>query len=252
MPSHPPPEEPTATKVICLGCGRTFSHFGHISHLKQTRNRPCRAIAEHAHEAQLAQAISSSETMFEETPAPDGDLFGTYDADEMPWPSLAGSSSPRFRHDTHLDTSADEDDVLMNGPDGPSTAGSQDTDDEDSDKSGEGESDDEEVLHETEGTSFTRVNESHIMIETFPSQYGDAGIAMEKGSGSLYKKYKLRGNDHQEDNMYAPFKSKLDWDFARWAKLRGPGSTATNELLNINGVSIICFNAAQLRLTQNC
>lgn len=38
------------------------------------------------------------------------------------------------------------------------------------------------------------------------------------------------------DNPWAPFKSKKDWEIARWAKLRGPGSTAFSELLTINGV----------------
>lgn len=38
------------------------------------------------------------------------------------------------------------------------------------------------------------------------------------------------------DNIYAPFNSKMDWEIARWAKLRGPGSTAFTELLGIEGV----------------
>ncbi|KAL0957479.1 hypothetical protein HGRIS_001272 [Hohenbuehelia grisea] len=33
--------------------------------------------------------------------------------------------------------------------------------------------------------------------------------------------------------MYAPFASQIDWEIARWAKLRGPGSTALTELLKI-------------------
>jgi hypothetical protein len=33
-----------------------------------------------------------------------------------------------------------------------------------------------------------------------------------------------------------PFISKMDWEIARWAKLRGPGSTAFSELLSIDGV----------------
>jgi hypothetical protein len=41
------------------------------------------------------------------------------------------------------------------------------------------------------------------------------------------------------DNPWAPFKSKKDWEIARWAKLRGAGSTAFSELLAIDGV---CFN----------
>jgi hypothetical protein len=39
------------------------------------------------------------------------------------------------------------------------------------------------------------------------------------------------------NNLYAPFTSKLDWEIARWAKLRGPSSTAMSELLKVEGVS---------------
>ncbi|KAI0323179.1 hypothetical protein GY45DRAFT_1236956, partial [Cubamyces sp. BRFM 1775] len=35
---------------------------------------------------------------------------------------------------------------------------------------------------------------------------------------------------------YAPFVSEIDWEFARWAKMRGPGSTAVTELLKIRGL----------------
>jgi hypothetical protein len=47
------------------------------------------------------------------------------------------------------------------------------------------------------------------------------------------------------NNIYAPFKSKIDWEIAKWAKLRGPGSTAFSDLLAINGVSNLLF------MTQN-
>jgi hypothetical protein len=47
------------------------------------------------------------------------------------------------------------------------------------------------------------------------------------------------------NNIYAPFKSKMDWEIAKWAKLRGPGSTAFSDLLAINGVSNLLF------ITQN-
>lgn len=42
------------------------------------------------------------------------------------------------------------------------------------------------------------------------------------------------GNVH---NPFSPFSSKLEWDVARWAKLRGPSSTAFTELMSIEGVS---------------
>ena len=39
-----------------------------------------------------------------------------------------------------------------------------------------------------------------------------------------------------EANPFAPFLSKMEWEIARWAKLRGPGLTAFSELISIDGV----------------
>ncbi|KAG0698877.1 hypothetical protein DFH29DRAFT_1016884 [Suillus ampliporus] len=36
-------------------------------------------------------------------------------------------------------------------------------------------------------------------------------------------------------NIYAPFASQMDWDIAKWAKLRGTSSTAFTDLLEIDG-----------------
>ena len=44
-------------------------------------------------------------------------------------------------------------------------------------------------------------------------------------------------DDASATNPYALFSSKLDWEVARWVKLRGPGSTATSKLTGIDGVS---------------
>ncbi|KAF8886786.1 hypothetical protein BD779DRAFT_1611686 [Infundibulicybe gibba] len=38
------------------------------------------------------------------------------------------------------------------------------------------------------------------------------------------------------NNQWAPFNSKLDWELVRWAKVRGPGSTAVSDLLGIDGL----------------
>ncbi|KAJ7078689.1 hypothetical protein B0H15DRAFT_924756 [Mycena belliarum] len=48
--------------------------------------------------------------------------------------------------------------------------------------------------------------------------------------------YQASLQDNPATNPYAPFTSKMDWDVARWAKLRGAGSTAFRDLLNIEGV----------------
>ena len=49
-----------------------------------------------------------------------------------------------------------------------------------------------------------------------------------------------------EDSPWAPFRSQLDWEVARWAKLRGLTSTAVAELLAIPGV---CTSGFQRRLS---
>ncbi|KAI0370148.1 hypothetical protein BV20DRAFT_944964 [Pilatotrama ljubarskyi] len=53
-----------------------------------------------------------------------------------------------------------------------------------------------------------------------------------------------------EDNPYAPFKSRLDWEMAHWAKSRGSGSTAFTDLLAIEGIvealGLSYTNSAQL------
>lgn len=41
-----------------------------------------------------------------------------------------------------------------------------------------------------------------------------------------------------QENEWAPFATRLDWEIARWAKLRGSGSTAFSDLLAIPGVSL--------------
>ena len=43
--------------------------------------------------------------------------------------------------------------------------------------------------------------------------------------------------ESSDSNPYSPFASKLDWEVAKWAKLRGPSSTSLEELLGIEGVS---------------
>lgn len=43
-------------------------------------------------------------------------------------------------------------------------------------------------------------------------------------------------------NIYHPFASQLEWEFARWAKFRGPTSSAVSDLLAIDGVREQIFN----------
>ncbi|THV01199.1 hypothetical protein K435DRAFT_655869 [Dendrothele bispora CBS 962.96] len=52
-------------------------------------------------------------------------------------------------------------------------------------------------------------------------------------SGFQRHQSKLSGS---EDNLWAPFTSRVDWEVARCAKMQGTGSTAFTDLLSIDGV----------------
>ncbi len=71
-------------------------------------------------------------------------------------------------------------------------------------------------------------------VEDFP--LGSAGAPISDMSQSM-PGYQALQDDLGLDNIWYPFQSQCDWDFARWTKNRGPSSTAVTELLAIDGVS---------------
>ncbi|KAI0038880.1 hypothetical protein FA95DRAFT_1504949 [Auriscalpium vulgare] len=72
------------------------------------------------------------------------------------------------------------------------------------------------------------------VIVPFPVDTAGAPVGEDVRSG--YNEY---GQDVSQDeaNKYHPFPSKMAWEIARWAKLRGPTSTALTDLLTIEGVA---------------
>lgn len=75
------------------------------------------------------------------------------------------------------------------------------------------------------------------VIEKFPSR--QAGEAVSRNSELGYEGYENALGGDTAGNPYSPFISKIDWQFAKWAKLRGAGSTAVTELMGIEGVSCL-------------
>ncbi|KAJ6495119.1 hypothetical protein C8R45DRAFT_927065 [Mycena sanguinolenta] len=72
------------------------------------------------------------------------------------------------------------------------------------------------------------------IIEKFPGNLAGAPISHDRDSTSEERYRTTFRNDTA--NPYAPFRSKRDWEFAKWAKTRGPGSTAFTDLIQIDGV----------------
>ena len=73
----------------------------------------------------------------------------------------------------------------------------------------------------------------NVYIEQFPSSAAGMPI-ITAGLEPVYDRY--ASHLGTSNNPWSPFNSKLDWEIARWAKLRGPGSTAVTDLLKIDGV----------------
>ncbi|KAJ7841714.1 hypothetical protein B0H14DRAFT_3086726 [Mycena olivaceomarginata] len=86
------------------------------------------------------------------------------------------------------------------------------------------------------------------IVVKYPGRAGEP-ISMSGGATSE-QAYLGSLHDSVASNPYAPFTSKMDWEIARWAKLRGSGSTAFNDLLAIEGVrdslDLLYGNSVQL------
>ncbi|KAJ7501623.1 hypothetical protein B0H11DRAFT_1908057 [Mycena galericulata] len=73
------------------------------------------------------------------------------------------------------------------------------------------------------------------IIEKYPGRSAGKPIPATH-SQSSEETYRSSLNNSTDGNPYAPFASKMDWDIAKWAKLRGSGSTAFTDLLQIDGL----------------
>lgn len=67
---------------------------------------------------------------------------------------------------------------------------------------------------------------------------GAGKVLEEQPSRAGYQRYADGlGTEGNVPTEWAPFSTRREWEVARWAKLRGPSSTALSELLAIDGVS---------------
>ena len=72
---------------------------------------------------------------------------------------------------------------------------------------------------------------SAVEVEEFP--FGRPGAPI---PGRAQDPSEYESQAASVGSVWAPFRSQLEWDVARWAKLRGGSSTAVSELLAIPGV----------------
>ena len=248
---------------LCSGCDTTFSLRGYQSHLSQTRNPLCRAVFDRLKESyetyqqlELKQAAASPDDAIEDIDMePEGELA-------FENPSLEGVLDGEVLDDNEDNDSELDDDGSVaaeweTGWEQPRDGAPQDDagGDEPADirsdmETTESRPDDEKSDNDPPlppQPNFDRyiigdgygVKPAVRMLYTdkYPSSHAGKPLSVGESRDSIYG-MSLGGGD----NVWAPFHLKKDWEIARWAKLRGVGSTAFSELLAIDGVSFHNLN----------
>lgn len=237
--------------VHCNGCNTNFSLSGYTHHLAQSTNPACAQI--YADFLAYQPDSSDEDGIDEGSPVQfAGDFFGTYEDSDFP---MEDNPSP--------DAGPVDDEhgqgTIGNAADSDEVEGDDEDEDEDIDNEenyeagwepepplpGDGldlpqEEEDDSAGMENDKRPEPRERadaERRIGGGTIITDYPDplAGKPL-RTDDTVYSNYK-KDIENAEDNIYAPFTSKREWEIARWAKLRGPGSTALSDLLKIDGVS---------------
>ncbi|KAJ6555069.1 hypothetical protein B0H10DRAFT_2201712 [Mycena sp. CBHHK59/15] len=188
----------------CSGCSKTFpTTRGYHTHFSKTTHEPCLKIREDA-EADLPSSDSSTdEENFGQ------DLWGTFPHGQT-----------RFSGDFFGDNYADEDFGYVY----------------DSTRN-------EAMLVEIWTIQILamslgiQLSMTSLMPRAPRTRMAGTGAASR--AGEVISKDRTQSAEERyraATNLYAPFASKMDWEVARWAKLRGSGSTAFTDLLKIDGV----------------
>ena len=77
--------------------------------------------------------------------------------------------------------------------------------------------------------------EEKVFIDCYPAPAGAPTGSYKQGDFATYE----ASIQAEENNPYAPFKSQMEWEIVKWAKLYGPGANALTKLLSISGVSYL-------------
>ena len=215
----------------CPACAKNFTQTGFQSHLRQTKDPHCAAF--YANIVNMEAGDQEAHVPFE------GDVFGGHDDyidDDF------GDPEPRRIED---DEEQEDQDILENGwePERPGARAPALQNNEDAPSQPAGDywpRQDEQIIDTSRGQAECRIAEDHFIVR-YSEKYPDrrAGAPMKKTHSGDFN---YRAALNNSSNPWAPFSSRMDWDIAKWAKLRGATSTAFSDLLAIEGVSDYCVS----------
>lgn len=233
----------------CPGCDETFTLRGYESHLTQTTDPLCRAVYEELKMAHtLYERLTKVQIPFQGDTfgsAEDyaGETFGQDEVDEHPSGSAAADEPPQ------TDESEEEEEEIAQrvaelenswepAREGAPVEGpvAEQAVHEELDKVDEGPDEDAGARRTAERVI---IGDGHgvkpaVIVrytDKYPTSAAGGVLTQEEAIDRRYRDV-VSG----KDNPWAPFKSKMDWEVALWAKLRGAGSTAFTDLLSVGGV----------------
>ncbi|KAI1782635.1 hypothetical protein LXA43DRAFT_977455 [Ganoderma leucocontextum] len=227
------PQGPTDRQ--CPGCMLFFSPSGLLKHLAQTHKPACVAVRDGQ---PLNGHVPPSESTPEPIPNPfddvdmdappilfEGDFYGDYD------PSFF-DDDPDSQHQEPPASDGEDDDDEDDLPDFDGWEPEPRPPPPDSDTPGGSAQLAAQSLRDTIEANAAR----KTFVVRYPSPHAGAPV-----TASTYvnanETYRTQLDAAQSDNPYYPFATRLDWLVARWAKMRGPGSTSFSELLAIEEVA---------------
>ncbi|KAJ6580141.1 hypothetical protein DFH09DRAFT_912800 [Mycena vulgaris] len=248
--------------TVCAGCNIDHKGKGYTLHLQKTQNPACKAIFERANASGLGPEWTSSLPDLESPEAHhaafgdadnhgfprgndtfDGDFFGAadeYAPADFGYVSDSDDEGDATRPVAGESEEEDQEDVLEaadlgNGYEPPRQA-AVDEDIEMSDPRKENEPVPKTAAPSKAARKAAEDRFHHTpIIEKYPGGLAGKPLSAIRVP-TAEKMYESSLLNSTAANPYAPFNSKLDWEVAKWAKLRGAGSTAFSDLLNLDGV----------------
>ncbi|KAH9846211.1 hypothetical protein C2E23DRAFT_602675 [Lenzites betulinus] len=233
---------------VCPGCSRVFTLSGLAKHLALTRNNDClkaQQLPEWSTPITTAQ-VDPHIPDLDLPPVPfEGDFFGAYGNNDFPEQHgpVPPVPQPLSLEETDDDDDGDDDDGNNDIPEAyrggwepplpSSPPRSQSTH--------------PRAMYETpagprlpsavEREAAERTAQARTFVVPFPGHTAGAPVPHSKPTSSTYAQYQHDLDEVNPHNIYAPFTSKMDWEVARWAKLRGAGSTSFDDLTQIEGLT---------------
>lgn len=248
--------------TVCEGCNIDYKAKGYTLHLKKTNNPACKAIFERANASGLGpewdipmpdlsdlarqaefgdaenHGLPRGNTAFE------GDFFGA--AGEYTQEDFGYVDSDSEDESGDPAEGGDDDDEEITAQDGADLANGYEPLRQPVDSAAAPNEDatmgDTETLPKTAAPSKAarKAAEDRFhhkpIVQKYPSDLAGKPISAARvpHAEKMYESTLIGSTS--PTNPYAPFTSKLDWEVAKWAKLRGSGSTAFTDLLNVEGV----------------